>query len=128
METLARALAVASAGCILALVIKKNNPEFSLLLSIAAAGTVTALAAGLLGEVMELIELARSVSGLSSAIVSPVIKCVGLGCVTRLGSDLCRDAGQSAAASALELTGCAATLCAAMPLFRSLIAMIERIA
>lgn len=128
MEILSRAAAIAAAGCVLALVIKKSNPEFSTLLSVVVATAVTAMAAGLLSDVMELIELARDTSGLNSAIVSPVIKCIGLGCVTRLGSDLCRDAGQSAAASALELVGCAAALCTALPLFRSLISMIGRIA
>ncbi len=128
MEILTRAAAVAAAGCILALVIKKSNPEFSLLLSIVIAAAVTALAASLLESVMELIELACSTAGLSSAIVSPVVKCIGLGCITRLGSDLCKDAGQSAAASALELVGCAAALCTALPLFRSLLSMIDRIA
>lgn len=128
MELLSRAFAVCAAGCVLALVIKKSNPELSLALSVLAASLVTAMGASLLQDVLELAELARSTSGLSSAIVTPVVKCIGLGCITRLGSDMCKDSGQSAAASALELVGCAAALSTALPLFRALLAMIERIA
>lgn len=127
MELLSQAFAVCVSGCVLALVIKKSNPELSLALSVIAAAVVTALGASLLEDVLELAELARSTSGLSSAIVTPVIKCIGLGFITRLGSDMCKDAGQSAAASALELVGCAAALSTALPLFRTLLAMIERI-
>ena len=128
MELLSRAAAVCAAGCVMALVIKKSNPEISLLLSVLVAAAVTTMAASLLEDVLGLVELARETSGLSSAVISPVIKCIGLGCVTRLGADMCKDAGQSAAASALELVGSAAALSTAIPLFRSLLAMIDRIA
>ena len=56
---------------------------------------------------------------------APVLKCVGIGVVTRLSADICRDAGQSAASSAVELCGAACALVTAMPLIRTLLQMIS---
>lgn len=124
MELLVKAVAAALSSCVMAMVIKKSNPELSLLLSVLASAAVTMMGAQLLSGVLELVELAQDTAGLSSAVVNPVIKCLGLGVVTRLGADMCRDSGQSACASALELTGSAAALVIALPLFRTLLTMI----
>ena len=39
--------------------------------------------------------------------------------VSRIGADLCRDAGESAIASVLESAGAVAAIVVSMPLFRS---------
>ena len=72
-------------------------------------------------------ELLRDQTGLSPAVISPVMKCVGIGVVTRLTTDLCRDAGQSAAASAVELCGTACAMVTALPLIRSLMQLVTEL-
>lgn len=119
-----KAAATALAGAILSLLLKKTAPELGFALNIA----ICLLAAGLGVEVLEglteLLDLAREQTGLSPAVVSPVLKCVGIGVVTRLAADMCKDAGQGAIASAVELCGTACALTAALPLVRTLLEMI----
>lgn len=112
---------------VLALVVKKSNPEMAVLLIIAAGIGILIFAFEMVSGILEVIDLAASVSELSPAVLSPVLKCVGIGIVTRLAADVCSDAGASAIASAVELAGAASALFAALPLLKTLIVMITQI-
>ena len=58
---------------------------------------------------------------------SPVMKCVGIGLITNLAGQVCRDAQQGTAASAVELCGVFCALYAALPLVESLLTVVERL-
>ncbi len=127
MSLLIKAAALALAGAVIAMLLKKNAPELGLTLSIAVTLAAAALAAQLIGQLREVVDLAREQTGLSPAIVGPVLKCVGIGVVTRLAADLCKDAGQGASASAVELAGAACAMAAVLPLIRALLQMVGQI-
>ncbi len=128
MTALVQAAALGLAGAVIALLLKKNAPELGLALSLAVCLMGGYLALELFGQLREVLELAQAQTGLSPAIVSPVLKCVGLGVVTRLAADLCKDAGQGAVASTVELCGAACAVVTALPLIRSLLQMIGELA
>ena len=44
-------------------------------------------------------------AGLSPAVLDPVIKTVGIAILTRISSEVCRDAGESGIAAAVETAG-----------------------
>ncbi|HPS75322.1 MAG TPA: stage III sporulation AC/AD family protein [Oscillospiraceae bacterium] len=124
METALRAVAVGVTAAVAALLIKKSNPELALLLALTVVACIGTAAVKLAGAVGGAIGEAERLSGLSGAIFSPVLKCVGIGVVAKLGGDLCRDAGQSAVASAVELTGTVGAVVAALPLLSTLMTMV----
>lgn len=128
MTALAQAAALGLVGALISLLLKKNAPELGLALSLAVCLIGAGLAMELFSQLREVIDLAREQTGLSPAIVSPVLKCVGIGVVTRLATDLCKDAGQSAVASTVELCGAACAVVTALPLIRSLLQMIGDLA
>ena len=128
MTALVQAAALGLAGALISLLLKKNAPELGLALSLAVCLIGAGLAMGLFVQLREVIDLATEQTGLSPAIVSPVLKCVGIGAVTRLATDLCKDAGQSAVASMVELCGAACAVVTALPLIRSLLQMIGELA
>ena len=110
MTLLMKAAALGVTGAVAALIIKRSAPELGLAMSIAATLAAAAVAVELFGQLRDVVTMAREQTGLSPAVVSPVLKCVGIGVVTRLASDLCKDGGQGAAASAVELCGAPSTL------------------
>ena len=124
MDLLIKTAVVGIIGALIALVLKKNNPEMSLLIILAAGAVILIFAMDIISDIREVINMAASVSELSPAILNPVLKCVGIGIVTRLASDLCGDAGAGAIASAVELFGAASALYIALPLLKTLIQMI----
>ncbi len=127
MTLLLKAAVTALAGAVLGLVLKRSAPELGLALSAAVSVLAALLALELVSGLKEILDLARTQTGLSPAVLRPVMKCVGVGVVTRLTADMCRDAGQSAAASAVELCGAACAMAAALPLIRALMELIGSI-
>ena len=127
MTLLVQAAALGLVGALVGLLLKKNAPELGLALSLAICLMAAGMAMELFAQLKEIIDLARTQTGLSPAIVSPVLKCVGIGVVTRLATDLCKDAGQGAIASAVEMCGAACAMVTALPLIRSLLQMISEL-
>ncbi|HBR08359.1 MAG TPA: stage III sporulation protein AD, partial [Clostridiales bacterium] len=123
MDIAVRAAALGVVAAIVGLLIRKNNPEITVLLSLAASTAILTVALSLIGDVMEVAFLAREMSGLSPAVIRPVIKCVGIGIIAKIGADACRDAGSAGTASAVEFAGVVAALFTALPLMRTLLKM-----
>ena len=121
---LLKAAAVGVAAALIGLVVKKSNPETALLLGLAAALAVLAMSAAAAPALGEAARLIGGYTALESTYLSPVLKCVALGILARLAADLCRDAGQSGAAGAVELCGALAALLAALPLVNAFLTML----
>ena len=119
-----KAAALALVSCVCMVLIKKHAPEHALLMGITAAMVLLLAVIPAAEQVMELWREIYSGVALSAAVVSPVAKCVGLGLITRLASDLCRDSGSAAIASTVEIVGCVCALLAASPLMTMLLDMI----
>lgn len=124
MNFAVKAAVVGAVSATAALLIKKSNPELAFLLAAAVIACIAAAAVRLLTEVAGVIGEAESFSGMSAAVFSPVVKCVGIGITAKISADLCRDAAQSGIASAVELVGSVAAVYAALPLISTLMKMI----
>jgi stage III sporulation protein AD len=66
-------------------------------------------------------------AGISGPAVSIVLKEVGVSVVTRLAAAICRESGQSAAASGAEFVGAVTAVYIALPLFKTVMSMIENL-
>ncbi len=118
MELVWKAAALAVAAALLGLLLQKAEPVHALLLGLAAAGAVLTLTLGLFRELRDVFgDLCRE-AGIGAALTLPVLKSLGITVVGRSSAELCRDAGQSAVASALETCTAAAALYAAIPLVK----------
>lgn len=122
------ALKAAAAGIVAvtgALLIKKHNPEQSSLLLILGAAVILVAALGLVEGIFEIVSMAQAMSGMSPAVIAPVLKCVAIGIIARVGADACKDAGSAGVASAVELAAALAALFAALPLMKTFLNMME---
>ena len=116
------ALAVFSS--MVTLIIRRVNPE----LSFALAGVTTAVlilaCAGVMDELLSALRETQLIFGTSAAEFRPMLKCLGIAIASRFGADLCRDASQSALASAVEMAGSLCAAAVAMPVIISLMTTI----
>jgi stage III sporulation protein AD len=125
MTILIKVAAVAIAGAVLGLVIKKNSPDMSLMLTISLALIALYLAFDTITGIMDFIRSLAESTRMSPVVLSVVFKTVGISIVTKVSSDVCRDAGQTSVASGVELVGAFTALYLALPLFETVIGMIE---
>lgn len=119
MAPVLQAAALCVTAALLSLTLRRHAGETALLLCLAAVVLVLLRLGDGLGEILILMEEMEAYLNLQSGLFRPIYKLLGIALVVRLGGDLCRDAGESALASALELAGTVCALSAVLPLLRT---------
>ena len=119
METVLRVTALCLTGALLAVLLHRSGGEMALLLSLAVCGVAAMVLMEPLEELRDFWEDAAAWGELPVELFTPLIKTVGIALLSRTGSDLCRDAGESAIGSVLETAGAVAAIVVSLPLFRS---------
>ena len=125
MERFFKAAAVGLLGCILALIVQKQSKEQAMMLNLLTATVLAAAFLTLLRPVTEVAEQLEEATGLDSALITPVYKCLGIGIVAQLSANACRDAGSSAVSESIQLLGTAAALYCAAPLILAVLTLIR---
>jgi stage III sporulation protein AD len=120
MEVFFRIAGLCLIGSVLAAFLKSSRAEWGVLLSLAVCGAGIAALIGPVGELLVLLEEMAGRSGLKESLFTPLLRIVGLSVAARLGAELCRDAGESAAAAVVEIGSCVAALLLTAPLFREI--------
>lgn len=127
MEIVIRSAAAAVVGSILALLIKKYTPELSLSVAIVSGTVIVWISATVCAKVTGVLEEIAEFGGVAAIYLSPVMKCVGIGLVTHLAAQICRDAQQGSIASSVELCGTICALYVSLPLIESLLAIVGKL-
>ncbi|MCQ2490870.1 MAG: stage III sporulation AC/AD family protein [Ruminococcus sp.] len=112
-------------SAILAVLLRRYVHEQSLFISLAACVTVTGSVIGLVVPMLDEIHCILLDSGLSESYISIVFKAAAICIITQIASDLCRDSGETAIASAAELWGRGAVTFLSLPLIKALISRIS---
>lgn len=116
MEFLFKLTAAVLLTAIFATALKKPVPELSFGLQVAGVVLALVLSIRLFTPVLAFLKSASGMLNASGVYVQPVVKASVTGSVTGIGCALCKDAGQSALASVLELAGTVTILLTALPL------------
>ena len=125
MELVLKLIALCLLTAVLTLLLKKDNAELSLLLTVSAVllGMLMLLAAfdEVSGRGAELFEMTK----LAPTLFVPLLKVMAIALIVRIGGALCADAGQSALSALLETAGAVCALWCAVPLLRAVVDMLE---
>lgn len=124
MGVIGQVVAAAVAGAICAAVIKKQVPDLALVVTLCAVALIMGTAMVVLEPVRTLLDTLGEQSGLSAAVLAPVIKTVGIALLTRVCAELCRDANESGIAAAVEIAGGGCALLVCLPLFQAVLDLI----
>ena len=111
-------------GSVLSLMLRKSVPEIGLILAIAATLLIVIVGMQAVGTILGFARVLQAAANLSPALLMPVFQTVGIGILTKLSADVCRDAGQGAIAGAVELAGTIAAIYIALPLMQIVFEMI----
>lgn len=124
MELVTRVVALAVVCALCAAVIKKQTPDVALVLTLCGVTLILSLAMSAFAPIRELMDALAEQAGLSAAVLAPVVKTVGISLLTRVTSELCRDAQESGLASAVEFAGGACALLVCLPLFEAVLQLV----
>ncbi|NLL04527.1 MAG: stage III sporulation protein AD [Clostridiaceae bacterium] len=108
-------------------VIKGQRPEIAIQISIAAGIIVFAMILGKVTAVIELLNSYAQKVNIDTIYISTLLKIVGIAYIAEFGAEVCKDAGEGAIASKVELAGKVFIVVLAVPIITSLLDLIIRI-
>ena len=120
MELTWKVTAICLIGAALAGLLKRGNPELALLLAAAACVFVLSAILGRIEEVLGFLDRILQSAALPAGLFSPLLKTLAIAWISHTGADLCRDAGQSAMGTVVEMVGTFSAVIAALPLFEEI--------
>ena len=116
MVTAMQAAGIALTAVMLAKMLERYAKEQAMLLTLLTGALLTAAAVTMMTPVTEQIDALLADAGLEPQQTACITKAIGICCVTQLASDVCKDAGESAMASAVMIAGKTALLVLSLPL------------
>lgn len=114
-------IGIALIAMILCVLLRGYRPEYSVFLSLTAGILILLMTLDALVPVMETLTELIEISGQGREAFTILLKALGVCFITQLASDACKDAGEGAIASKVELAGKVVILLLAMPLFEQII-------
>lgn len=116
---LCKMAAVAFVAAVLSLALKKDQPACAFLVSVCAAVGLLAVVTQQVQPVMVWLQTLDGI--LPGQGIETLLRVMGIALVAQLAGDLCREAGMSAASTAIELCGRVLALLQALPLLQGLL-------
>lgn len=103
------------------------KPELGVLASIAAGATMIILVVGKLTPVFDLLKIYSRRTNINIQHFSALIKIIGIAYISEFGAEICRDTGENAIASKVELAGKVLIAITAIPIIASLMELILKV-
>ena len=117
MDNLFSLVGLGMVAAVLAVVLRQYRPEFAIMVSIGAG--VLILGGVLIGmlPVVAQVQTMFDATAVPRQYVQVLFKALGICFITQIACDACKDAGESAIASKVELAGKIGVLVISLPLF-----------
>ena len=111
---------------LLGLTVGSRSKDIGLMLSMAACAMVCILALTYLEPVLDFLQELESLGDLQGDMLRLLLKAAGIGLVGEISAMICADAGNSSLGKSLQLLGSACILCLSLPIFRSMLDLIQK--
>jgi len=112
---------------VIAVLLRQYKPEYAMLVTLAAGvfilSRVYDAVIPVIGEMQSILES----TSMPVQYAGILFKALGICFITQIACDTCRDAGESAVASKVEMAGKLAVLLVSLPLFRQVLTLVNEI-
>ncbi len=120
-------VAIGIIATLFAIILKQQKPELAIYISIAAGLFIFFLILGQLSGVIDILSKIVQKSQIDTIYLSTLLKIIGIAYITEFGANICRDAGEGAIASKIELGGKVIIMVMALPILAGLMEIILKI-
>lgn len=105
------------AGAVLTVMLKKYNPEISLVTALATGVVILIIILSRAAPVIDVLKRIAGISGIDNGYIQTVLKVIAISYISEFGVQLCTDAGVSSVASKIELAGKVLVMAVSAPIF-----------
>lgn len=127
MDEVIKIVGIGFVSLILIIIIKQYRPEFALYISLIAGALILYLALDNITNVINLLKQICDKSGINSEFLKILIKATGIAFLAEFAISICKDAGESAIASKVELGSKAIIISMSIPIIYNLLEVILNI-
>jgi len=125
MNEIIRIAAIALTGTVLALTVRKYNPDLAFLLSIVTGIVVIGASIDCMKQVYQVVRNVFLQLSLPDYIPMALVKCAGVSVVSKITGELCRQSGENALAVKVELVGFLAGILSSIPLLEGVLEILS---
>ena len=112
---------------VIIIILRNQKPEIAVQASIVTGAVIFMLLASKLSAVIDLLESYADRADIKPVYFTTVLKITGIAYIAEFGAEVCKDAGESAIASKIELAGKLTIVVLAVPIVTSLLDLIIKV-
>lgn len=127
MMEIVQVIAIAFISTFMIMILKQYRPEFSIYISIVAGILIFIVVIAKLTSAIELIKSLSSKLGTNMQYFSLLIKITGIAYLSEFATNICKDSGETAIASKVELAGRVIIIAMSVPILGALVDTITNI-
>ena len=120
-------IGIAFIAVIIIVILKQYRPEFAIYASIIAGVLILTLASGTLSGIIDMINSISSKTNINSDFLVILIKITGIAILTEFAVSICKDSGESAIASKVDIGGKVIIISMSIPIINALIDTVVKI-
>jgi len=109
-------IAVGILAAVLAITVKKQSPEIAILISITASVLIFIMVLPMLTQAVHMVNHIGELAGGHTAYIGLALRVIGVAYMAELGASVCKDAGETAIASKIDLAARVIIMLMAMPI------------
>ncbi len=114
-------------AAVLAVLLKEERPEIAVVVSIVTGLVIFIFLITKLNSVMSVLKYFASKANIDVLYFSTILKVIAIAYITEFGAQICRDAGEGAIASKVELAGKVLIMVIAIPILAALMDIMIKI-
>lgn len=120
-------IGIAFLAVIIIIILKQYKPEFAMYVSILAGTIILLMSIGKIGGIITILENISSNTKINGEFLSILIKITGIAFLTEFAVSVCKDAGETAIASKVDLGGKVIIIAISIPIISALLETVLKI-
>ncbi|MGI6364859.1 MAG: stage III sporulation protein AD [Bacillota bacterium] len=120
-------VAMAVVGTVLIIVIRQEKPELAVQVSVAAGLVIFALIIWKVIEILDVLERLAVRADLNMVFLGTLLRILGIAYIAEFGTQVCKDAGESALAFKVAMAGKVMILILAAPIITTILDTVSRL-
>ena len=120
-------IGIAFLAVIIIVILKQYRPEFAIYASIIAGVLILVLASNTLSGIIDMIKNISNKTSINSEFLVILIKITGIAILTEFAVSICKDAGESAIASKVDVGGKIIIISMSIPIINALIDTVVKV-
>ena len=127
MDNIIKIIGIGFIAVITIIIVKQYRPEFAIYISAIAGVLILYIAMDKLSNILSLLQSISQKSGINSTFLEILLKITGIAFLSEFAVNICKDSGESAIASKIELGSKVVIISMSIPIISSLMELILNI-